>query len=247
MPTTLMLVKGAADDHGRSRYAVLAQALRQRIFAGEWVPGVALPAEQALARDNEVALGTMRRALQELVDEGLIERVHGRGTFVRVGLSGASMLRFFRFGSEHGSVPVSAIVSIKAAVPAADVLRRLGQAPGQAVLHLVRVRSLDGAPCLLENIWLPLPAFAALLDGDEQRLGRPAVPAVRPALRRPRAQRGRPDRLRPAVGGAGAAAAAARGPPLRPCRAQRRTTSPAAASRCGPRAATPTPSTTRSP
>jgi GntR family transcriptional regulator len=171
MATTLSLVKGAPDDHGRSRYAVLAQALRQRIFAGEWVPGIALPAEQVLARENEVALGTMRRALQELVDEGLIERLHGRGTFVREGLSGASMLRFFRFGSEHGSVPVSAILSAKTAVPAADVSRRLGQVPGQPALHLVRLRSFDGAPCLLENIWLPLPAFAPLLDGDSRDWG----------------------------------------------------------------------------
>ncbi|HLL11289.1 MAG TPA: GntR family transcriptional regulator [Rubrivivax sp.] len=170
MPTTLSLVgadmQALGEDHGRSRYAVLAKALRQRIVAGEWVPGIALPAEQVLARENEVALGTMRRALQALVDEGLIERVHGRGTFVREGLSGASMLRFFRFGSEDGAVPTSCIVSIKTAVPAADVLRRLAQAPGQTALHLVRVRSIDKVPCLLENIWLPLPAFEPLLHSD---------------------------------------------------------------------------------
>jgi GntR family transcriptional regulator len=174
MPTTPSLVRGregASDDHGRSRYAVLAQALRQRIFAGEWVPGIALPAEQALARENNVALGTMRRALQELVDEGLIERLHGRGTFVREGLSGASMLRFFRFGSKPGSVPASTIVSARQAVPVADVTRRLGQAPGQAALHLVRLRSLDGSPCLLEDIWLPLPTFAPLLDSDSRDWG----------------------------------------------------------------------------
>jgi len=160
-----------AEDIGRSRYAVLAQALRQRILAGEWVPGVALPAEQALALENQVALGTMRRALQVLVDEGLIERIHGRGTFVRAGLSGASMLRFFRFGSEDRSVPRSAIVSAKAAVPPADVLRRLGRPPGQEVLQLLRVRSLDDAPCLLESIWLPLPEFTALQSGDSADWG----------------------------------------------------------------------------
>ena len=88
----LRLVSSAQDDSdsGRSRYAVLAQTLRQRVHQGEWIPGIALPSEQFLAQDNNVALGTMRRALQVLVDEGLIERVHGRGTFVREGLSGAS-------------------------------------------------------------------------------------------------------------------------------------------------------------
>ena len=112
------------DDSGRARYALLAQSLRHRILAGEWVPGVSLPSEQQLAQESQVALGTMRRALQVLVDEGLIERVHGRGTFVREGLSGASMLRFFRFGSELGVVPTSTILSARQAVPPADVLRR---------------------------------------------------------------------------------------------------------------------------
>jgi len=169
--TTLKLVQGAPDEVGRSRYAVLAQSLRERIFTGDWVPGVALPAEQTLSRENGVALGTMRQALQVLVDEGLIERIHGRGTFVREGLSGASMLRFFRFGSEHPDVPRSRIVSARSAVPRADVLRRLAREPGEPALHLLRVRSIDGAPCLLESIWLPLPEFAALQDGHPDDWG----------------------------------------------------------------------------
>ena len=171
MATALTPVQGAPTEVGHSRYAVLAQALRQRIFTGDWAPGVPLPAEQTLARENAVALGTMRQALQVLVDEGLIERIHGRGTFVREGLGGASMLRFFRFGSEHGVVPRSTIVSARSAVPRADVLRRLGRPPGERALHLLRVRSIDGAPRLLESIWLPLPEFAPLQDGHPHDWG----------------------------------------------------------------------------
>jgi GntR family transcriptional regulator len=157
------------DDFGRSRYATLAALLRTRVQAGEWPPNVALPSEQALAQQNGVALGTMRRALQVLVDEGLIERIHGRGSFVRSGLSGASMLRFFRFGAERGGVPGSTIVSVKRVVPAAEVLRQLVRAPGEQVLQLLRLRSFDGVPCVLEQIWLPLPDFeplAASNSGD---------------------------------------------------------------------------------
>ena len=154
------------NDIGRSRYATLAASLRTRVQAGEWPPNVALPSEQALARDHGVALGTMRRALQLLADEGLIERIHGRGSFVRSGLSGASMLRFFRFGSKQGGVPQSTIVSVKRVVPAAEVQRQLGRAPGEAVLQLLRLRSFDGVPCVLEQIWLPLPDFEPLAAGD---------------------------------------------------------------------------------
>jgi GntR family transcriptional regulator len=73
---------------GQSRYGWLAASLRARITQGEWVPGTALPAEAALAREHGVALGTLRQALALLVAEGLLERQHGRGTFVRAGLGG---------------------------------------------------------------------------------------------------------------------------------------------------------------
>ena len=100
---------------GQSRYGWLAASLRARITQGEWVPGTALPAEAALAREHGVALGTLRQALALLVAEGLLERQHGRGTFVRAGLGGASMLRFFRFrhGGDLTATPTSAILSRK--------------------------------------------------------------------------------------------------------------------------------------
>lgn len=151
-------------ETGQSRYAALAAALRHRVVDGEWPPGSALPAETRLAAEHGVALGTMRRALELLAEQGLIERRHGKGTFVRGGLSGATMLRFFRFGRGDGEVPRSRIVSRQAAVASAEVARRLGLARGDPVLRLQRLRSLGGQPCLLEDIWLPLPLFQALLD-----------------------------------------------------------------------------------
>src|SRR5215212_9098381 len=95
----------APREPGQSRYGALAAALRARVVAGEWPPGSAMPAEQTLASEHGVALGTMRRALELLAQQGLVERLHGRGTFVRAGLSGATMMRFFRFGDRAGEVP----------------------------------------------------------------------------------------------------------------------------------------------
>lgn len=155
----------SAPAPGVSRYAALAAALRQRIVAGEWPAGTAIPAEDQLAAQHEVALGTIRRALELLVAEGLIERVHGRGTFVRQSLGGAPMLRFFRFGDD-GAVPRSRILARdKVGAPAA-IAQALGVAAGAACLRLKRLRLLDGRPCLYEEIWLPLPLFARLARTD---------------------------------------------------------------------------------
>jgi GntR family transcriptional regulator len=137
------------------------------------VPGTALPAEAALAREHGVALGTLRQALALLVAEGLLERQHGRGTFVRAGLGGASMLRFFRFrhGGELTATPTSTILSRRVVAAVPETAEALGLPTGASVLELERLRSLDGEPCLLEQLWLPLPAFDALKDSDPSAWG----------------------------------------------------------------------------
>lgn len=151
------------SEPGQSRYAALAAALRRRVIDGEWPAGTALPAETRLAAEHGVALGTLRRALELLAEQGLIERHHGKGTFVRSGLTGAPMMRFFRFGHGDGEVPQSRILSRQSVVASPEVSRRLGVARGDPVLRLQRLRSLGGQPRLLEDIWLPLPLFAELL------------------------------------------------------------------------------------
>lgn len=153
---------------GQSRYGWLAATLRSRITQGEWVPGTALPAEAVLAKEQGVALGTLRQALALLVAEGLLERQHGRGTFVRTGLGGASMLRFFRFRQhdERGATPQSAILRRTVQVAADDSADALGLPHGASVLQLQRLRSLNGQPCLLEHLTLALPLFEALTHSD---------------------------------------------------------------------------------
>ncbi|MDF1777675.1 MAG: GntR family transcriptional regulator [Rhizobiaceae bacterium] len=59
------------------------KSLRQRIAAGEWSHDGQLPAERDIAKEYAVARNTARRAINALVDEGVISRHVGRGTFVR--------------------------------------------------------------------------------------------------------------------------------------------------------------------
>ena len=169
-------VQGATTDQpapGQSRYGWLAACLRARITQGEWVPGMALPAEAALAREYGMALGTLRQALALLVAEGLLERQHGRGTFVRAGLGGASMLRFFRFrhGGDLAATPASNILSRRVVAAAPEIAEPFGLPAGASVLEMNRLRSIAGEPCLLEHLYLPLPDFDALKDSDTAAWG----------------------------------------------------------------------------
>lgn len=63
-------------------YVRVADDVAARITSGELAPGARLRSERDLAEYYEVAYGTIRRAMQVLRDRGLIETIHGRGTFV---------------------------------------------------------------------------------------------------------------------------------------------------------------------
>ena len=70
---------------GLPKYAQLRETLYTAIHAGHWKPGDKLPTESELTRLTPYSLGTVQRALRALVDEGLVTRSQGSGTFVAEG------------------------------------------------------------------------------------------------------------------------------------------------------------------
>jgi GntR family transcriptional regulator len=67
----------------RPLYEQLAVILRGRIESGEYEPGRAIPSENRLMQDWDVARDTVRKAIRRLADEGLVEIVRGRGVYVK--------------------------------------------------------------------------------------------------------------------------------------------------------------------
>ncbi len=66
-----------------ARYAQLISHFREQILDGSLASGARLPTEIELAAEHQISRGTVRQAMSALVNEGLLERVRGRGTFVR--------------------------------------------------------------------------------------------------------------------------------------------------------------------
>ena len=66
----------------RTKQQAIAERISASIGAGRWRDGDRLPSEQELARDHDVSLGTLQKALATLAQRGVITREHGRGTFV---------------------------------------------------------------------------------------------------------------------------------------------------------------------
>lgn len=170
-------------DQRLPRYEQLRDSLRARVTSGEWPAGAALPAEAELAKQYKVALGTMRQAISRAVEDGLLERVHGKGTFVRSELQDALMFRFFRFrgatGEEMTSVPRSRIVELRETELDGEIAQRLGCRKGSRGIFVLRIRILEDAPALLEKIWLPYQPFKRLLQIGQDHFGDLLYPCYR--------------------------------------------------------------------
>lgn len=153
-------------------YERLRESLFDRIKAGEWGPGTAIPAEGGLAAQYAVALGTARRAVSLLVEDGILERRQGSGTFVRAGAFTHSMFRFFRLDDLAGAGRPGGRMLAREVGPApseaADALR---VPHGSEAIRMSRLRVVGSEPILAEDIVLPLAPFRSFLDVPPTEVG----------------------------------------------------------------------------
>ncbi|PMV18298.1 MULTISPECIES: GntR family transcriptional regulator [unclassified Pseudomonas] len=149
-------------------YQRLRDQLIEQIANNRWRPGEAIPTEAVLSAEYALSTGTVRKAVDALVSEGILERQQGRGTFVRRPQFQSSLFRFFRFQGPSGErqVPQSRILTVESVAAPSAVSEALGLAPEAQVIRIVRTRLFDVQPLLAEEIWLPRARFQALLDID---------------------------------------------------------------------------------
>lgn len=94
-------------------YQQISELLYREIAAGHWRPGERLPTEAELSRSLQVAVGTLRKALAKLEDDGWLERRQGSGTYVKQQLSGKAIYQFFHLElPEKGGIPSANIIAI---------------------------------------------------------------------------------------------------------------------------------------
>ena len=96
-------------------YVHLSQQVRGQILGGEIAPGEAIPSEAQLMERFRTTRGTVRAAIDILVNEGLVRRVHGKGTFVQLRPVTRSILNFGGLtdsldGRYFGPIPASSVI-----------------------------------------------------------------------------------------------------------------------------------------
>ena len=150
-------------------YQALASAFRGKVESGAWRIAEAIPSEASLAKEYGVAVGTIRQAIAQLADDGVLVKRHGKSTVVSSGLNGQSMLRFFRYqldGQERLS-PQAKVLDLKEIALDKEIARLTGWSC-KSLLKIHRVRLIEGKPLLFETIYLPLPKFKKLASYKPQ-------------------------------------------------------------------------------
>lgn len=157
-------------DGPRPKHAQLRDVLAD-LASRELGPDAAIPSERELMSTYDVSRATVRRAIESLIVDGLLTRIHGKGTFVaRPRLE--SRLHLASFSQDmrrRGLIPSTVLLGIAADQPPADVAAALElDGDSTRAWRVDRVRLADGQPIALENGWYP----QSLLPGlDRHDLG----------------------------------------------------------------------------
>jgi GntR family transcriptional regulator len=145
-------------------YQQIKALITASLQSGEWKPGELIPSEMELAARFKVSQGTVRKAIDELAADNLVVRRQGKGTFVSTHTEERAHFRFLRLMPDEGVPhhPDNQILEVKRMRAPAEVARLLDLKSGDAVVYIRRLMVFDGAPTILEELWLPGQLFKGL-------------------------------------------------------------------------------------
>jgi len=148
----------------RPLYRQVYDIVVRRVVQGVWKPGEALPSEQALARELGVSQGTMRKVLDALTSEKLLERRQGKGTFIAENTQERALFRFFRMAHPGGErlTPACGEETVRVRASKAIEQVKLALARGDKVIEIDRTRLVGGRPAIREQIVIPVALFPGL-------------------------------------------------------------------------------------
>ncbi|MGH9084976.1 MAG: GntR family transcriptional regulator [Acidimicrobiales bacterium] len=151
------------------RYRAIAEDLRRRVEAGEFAAGRLLPSEAELSRSYEASRITVRRALEELRDRGLVDSRQGFGWFASVDPLRQSLGRLGTIEAqlaESGVRSERRILGFRFVKAPPHVRRVLGAG---TVLEVDRLNLADGAPFARVTVWCPDDLATDLSRADVER------------------------------------------------------------------------------
>lgn len=153
------------------KYDVVKQYLLNNIQSGKYRNGALIPSERDLMEIFNVSRTTVRKAIDELEREQRLERIQGKGTFVR---STNQLLSHDLFSltsctediENKGKTVRRKVLSQKVVISDEELTKKLALSKPSKVMQLIRVYYADDTPLNLTESYLPLELFPTLMDYD---------------------------------------------------------------------------------
>nr|SBO91788.1 Transcriptional regulator, GntR family [Nonomuraea gerenzanensis] len=167
------MVVMSSEEFAPPKYAQIVQTIRQKIADGTYPPGSLLPSETQLVREFRVSRPTVVRALQVLQLRGVIEREHGKGSFVKAAPPGAAHQtpRPGRAVLDRVEVDENCTVIEAGSLAASAAVAKLLDVPeGSAVVRRRVLFRDDERPTDLFTVWCPAHQAEETQLGEAQPL-----------------------------------------------------------------------------
>ena len=154
-------------------YQQIKTHIEQKIAAGDWVAGQKLPSENDLVTALDVSRMTINRALRELTQEGLINRVHGIGSFIAEKPRHASLIELQDIALEikqGGRRHSSQVLALETLPAPADIAEAMGVVEASTLFYLRAVHLQDDLPIQLESRYVSPQAMPEFIHQDFSRI-----------------------------------------------------------------------------
>jgi GntR family transcriptional regulator len=152
-------------------YKAVQHEIVKSLMQGEWKPGEAIPSEIRLAKRYQVSIGTLRKAIDDMVMANILIRHQGRGTFVATHNHTRQLYHFFHIVGPDGikRYPDIELKSFTRGRASTHVSRSLMVSRNADVFRIINVVSLAGQPIAVDEITIPRGLFPGLTRGIVQR------------------------------------------------------------------------------
>lgn len=149
------------------RYFQLKEILEKRIQSGEFQPGDQFPTDEQLCQEYNLSRGTVRRAVEMLIDTGLLRREQGRGTFLNTPQLSPVFFRLASFDEEmraRGWQPSTKLIKLQELPASEEIAKHLQIQTGERTIEIIRLRLADEKPVAFETRYMSYQTCPQLLE-----------------------------------------------------------------------------------
>jgi GntR family transcriptional regulator len=150
-------------------YVKIREAIRADINKGIVKRGEKLPSEDELASRYGVSRMTVRQGITDLIDEGLLYRRQGVGTFVaqlHVARDHSRLTNFFEISKENGVEVSERVLNLEVIPAKLQVAKALSLSEGEFVICIKTLRYTENVPVTIHEAYVPHKLFSQLLQAD---------------------------------------------------------------------------------